>query len=74
MHILDSGQHVKLALLSWIPLFNQFYYFTSFNPQNLRNIIKEVAKISITGIVIIELLCQNNCILLFFDIPQMLYV
>ena len=26
------------------------YYTTSFNPQNLRNIIKKVAKISITQI------------------------
>ena len=41
-------------------------YTTSFNPQNLRNIIKEVTKISITQIIIIELVCQNNRILLFF--------
>ena len=40
-------------------------YTTSFNPQNLRNIIKKVAKISITQIII-ELVCQNNRILLFF--------
>ena len=39
---------------------------TSFNPQNLRNTIKKVAKISITQIVIIELVCQNNRVLLFF--------
>ena len=38
---------------------------TSFNLQNLRNIIKKVAKISITQIII-ELVCQNNRILLFF--------
>ena len=41
------------------------YSNTSFNPQNLRNIIKKVAKISITQIII-ELVCQNNRILLFF--------
>ena len=46
-------------------------YITSFNPQNLRNFIKKVAKISITQ-NIIELICQNNRILLFFDIPQIL--
>ena len=40
-------------------------YYTSFNPQNLRNIIKTVAKISITQIII-ELVSQNNRILLFF--------
>ena len=40
-------------------------YITSFNPQNLQNIIKKVAKISITQIII-ELVCQNNRILLFF--------
>ena len=34
--------------------------------QNLRNTIKKVAKISITQIIIIELVCQNNRILLFF--------
>ena len=39
--------------------------YTSFNPQILRNIIKKVAKICITQIII-ELVCQNNCILLFF--------
>ena len=48
-------------------------YSTSFNPQNLQNIIKKVAKISITQIII-ELVCQNNRILLFFDIPQILQV
>ena len=41
------------------------YSNTSSNPQNLRNIIKKVAKISITQIII-ELVCQNNRILLFF--------
>ena len=41
---------------------------TSFNPQNLRNIIKKVAKISIAQIII-ELVCQNNRILLFFWYP-----
>ena len=40
-------------------------YYTSFNPQNLRNIIKKVAKISITQIIM-ELVCQNNRIPLFF--------
>ena len=48
--------------------------YTSFNLQNLRNIIKKVAKISITQIIIIELVCQNNRILLFFDTPQILQV
>ena len=50
-----------------------YYSSTSFNPQNLRNIIKKVAKISITQIII-ELVCQNKRILLFFDIPQILQV
>ena len=48
--------------------------YTSFNPKNLRNIIKKVAKVSITQIIIIELVCQNNRILIFFDIPQILQV
>ena len=30
---------------------------TSFNPQNLRNTIEKVAKISITQIIIIEFIC-----------------
>ena len=37
---------------------------TSFNPQNLRNIIRKAAKISINQIII-ELVCQSNRILLF---------
>ena len=44
------------------------YNYTSFNPQNLRNIIKKVAKISITQIII-ELVYQNNRILLLFWYP-----
>ena len=44
---------------------NSILYYTSFNPQNLRNIIKKVAKISITQIIM-ELVCQNNRIPLFF--------
>ena len=45
-----------------------YLLFTSFkfNPQNLRNTVKKIAKISITQIVIIELFCQNKRILLFF--------
>ena len=39
---------------------------TSFNPQNLRNTIKKFSKISIAQIIIIELVCQNNRISLFF--------
>ena len=50
------------------------YYYTSFNPQNLRNAVKKVAKISITQIKIIELVCQNNLFCYFFDIPQILHV
>ena len=46
--------------------------YTSFNPQNLRNIIKKVAKISITQIII-ELVYQNNRILLFFLISHKFY-
>ena len=49
------------------------YNYTSFNPRNLRNVIKKVAKIIITHIII-ELISQNNRILLFFDIPQILHV
>ena len=45
---------------------NNILYITSYNPQNLRNTIKKVAKISITQIIISELVCQNNRILLFF--------
>ena len=41
-------------------------YKTSFNPQKLRNTIKKVVRISITQIIIIEHVCQNNPILLFF--------
>ena len=41
---------------------------TSFNPQNLRNIIRKAAKISINQIII-ELVCQSNRILLFFWYP-----
>ena len=54
-------------------VYEYILYGTSFNPQNLRNIMKKVAKISITHIII-ELVCQNNRILLFFDIPQILQV
>ena len=50
-------------------------YWTSFNPQNLRNTIKKVAKISINQIIIIELVCQSNRIFaIFFDIPQIIHV
>ena len=45
---------------------------TSFNPQNLRNIIKKVAKISITQIII-ELVCQNNRIFSIFLISHKFY-
>ena len=55
--------HNVLYCISFIVL---MLYNTSFNPQNLRNTVKKIAKISITQILIIELVCQNKRILLFF--------
>ena len=46
-------------------IINAYYILLALTPQNLRNIIKKVAKIGITQIIM-ELVCQNNCILLFF--------
>ena len=60
MKICIVNNMVKTLLFIYV-----YYIYTSFNPQNLRNIIKKVAKISITQIII-ELVCQNNRILLFF--------
>ena len=56
--------HLFLGQLLYIKYIVNYIY-PSFNPQNLRNTIKKVAKISITQIIIIELVCQNNRILLF---------
>ena len=56
------------ATYGFLKYFDTKIIYTSFNPQNLRNIIKKVAKISITQIII-ELACQNNRILLFFWYP-----
>ena len=55
-------------------LYIYIYIYTSFNPQNLRNTIKKVAKVSITQIIIIELVCQKTIFCYFFDIPQILHV
>ena len=52
---------------------NEKYSTTSFSPQNLWNTIKKVAKINITQIIIIEIVCQNNRILLFFLISHKFY-
>ena len=57
--------HILYLYYDTVFIFYALYTHTSFNPQNLRNIIKKVAKISITQIII-ELVCQNNRILLFF--------
>ena len=36
-----------IYLYIYLYIFIAFYLYTSFNPQNLRNIVKKVAKISI---------------------------
>ena len=66
-----KGGHDKVNAPLYCRL--QVYTVTSFNPQNLRNTIKNVAKISITQTIIIELVCQNNRILLFFLTPHKFY-
>ena len=50
------------------------YHDTSFNPQNLRNIIKKVAKISITQINYYQTCLSKQPYFAFFDIPQILQV
>ena len=35
---------------------------------------KKLQKLALLKLIIIELVCQNNSILLFFDIPQILQV
>ena len=54
-------------------------YLTSFNPQNFRNITKNLQKLALFKLyIIIELVCQSNRILLSFcnlsDIPHILQV
>ena len=52
-----------------------YLHLTSLNPQNLRNIIKKVAKISITQIIILSNLSVKTTVFCyFFDIPQILHV
>ena len=49
-------------------------HLTSFNPQNLRNIIKKVAKISIIQILMSNLSVKTTVFCSFLDIPQILHV
>ena len=49
--------------------------YTSFNPQNLRNIIKKVAKIIALLILLLSNLSVKATVFCyFFDIPQILQV
>ena len=55
-----------------------FYNVTSLNPQNLRNIIKKGANISIIQILMSNLSVKTTVFCYFFcsflDIPQILHV
>ena len=62
---MSAHRDYEVKVLKRITIYSYKLLYTSFNPQNLRNIIKKVAKIRITQIII-ELACQNYCILLFF--------
>ena len=69
--MIDKKSIVRYTIISTL-------YITSLNPQNLRNIIKKVAKISIIQILMSNL-CVTTIVFCYFfcsflDIPQILHV